>query len=176
MNKRAVKIIKFTLSHEGGYANNPSDKGGETYRGISRRYHPEWVGWKTIDQIKQHRKIKNNEIIEALELPVMSFYYYKFWILHRVDEITDLADLVFDMLVNHSIKNATKIIQRSLNELGAKLTVDGILGSKTIESLNTYLNNARNHIVNNRIEYYKSLDDFDIFGEVWLARARLYYG
>lgn len=38
-----------TSVFEGGYANNPNDKGGETYRGIARNHHPKWAGWKIID-------------------------------------------------------------------------------------------------------------------------------
>ena len=30
---------------EGGYVNDKDDAGGETYRGISRKYNPTWQGW-----------------------------------------------------------------------------------------------------------------------------------
>ena len=36
------KILTQTLQHEGGYNKDPHDPGGETYQGISRKYHPEW--------------------------------------------------------------------------------------------------------------------------------------
>ena len=38
---------------EGGYVNDPDDKGGETYKGISRKANPNWAGWISIDQIKK---------------------------------------------------------------------------------------------------------------------------
>lgn len=49
-------IAGDTLKHEGGYANHPADKGGETYRGITRKHNPEWSGWKYIDEVKRTGK------------------------------------------------------------------------------------------------------------------------
>ena len=39
---------------EGGYVNDKDDAGGETYRGISRKYNPTWQGWTMIDSYKKH--------------------------------------------------------------------------------------------------------------------------
>ncbi len=50
------QIIPTTLAHEGGYANHPSDKGGETYRGITRKHNPNWEGWAFIDEVKKTGK------------------------------------------------------------------------------------------------------------------------
>ena len=35
-------IISKTLETEGGYVNDPSDSGGETYCGIARNSNPNW--------------------------------------------------------------------------------------------------------------------------------------
>ena len=37
--------------HEGGYVNDPEDRGGETYMGISRRAHPSSNIWYHIDKV-----------------------------------------------------------------------------------------------------------------------------
>ena len=42
------KAYDKTMGHEGGYVHDPDDAGGETYKGISRRYHPGWEGWKVV--------------------------------------------------------------------------------------------------------------------------------
>jgi lysozyme family protein len=42
----------LTMGHEGIYSNNPKDRGGETYKGIARKFHPSWEGWKAIDRMK----------------------------------------------------------------------------------------------------------------------------
>ena len=39
---------------EGGYANHPNDRGGETLCGIARRCHPGLVLWKLVDAEKDH--------------------------------------------------------------------------------------------------------------------------
>ena len=44
--------IPKILKHEGGYVDNPNDIGKETYGGISRKYNPNWEGWKFIDDWK----------------------------------------------------------------------------------------------------------------------------
>ena len=46
------KALTETLRHEGGYVNDPKDPGGETYKGISRKNHPDWEGWNIIDEKK----------------------------------------------------------------------------------------------------------------------------
>ncbi|HBF18469.1 MAG TPA: hypothetical protein DDW81_00145 [Cryomorphaceae bacterium] len=43
---------RHTSNKEGGYVNDPSDYGRETYRGISRRWHPYWEGWKIVDEVR----------------------------------------------------------------------------------------------------------------------------
>src|SRR2546426_796362 len=53
------------LKVEGGYANDPRDPGGETYKGISRVFWPNWSGWPLIDAAKSapkfHERLSENE-------------------------------------------------------------------------------------------------------------------
>ena len=67
--------FNITLGYEGGYSNDPDDAGGETYKGISRRYHPGWKGWALIDELKSKgvfieeiRKIINVENMDDFDL------------------------------------------------------------------------------------------------------------
>ena len=53
--KAFAKIIKA----EGGYVNNPNDKGGETYMGITRKNHSKLKMWKLIDELKNILNIKD---------------------------------------------------------------------------------------------------------------------
>ena len=46
------KALEHTLKREGCYANHGKDRGKETYKGISRKYHPKWPGWELIDEAK----------------------------------------------------------------------------------------------------------------------------
>ncbi len=75
---------------EGGYADNPLDEGKETYKGISRRWHPTWEGWYIIDSVKNYigydgtdeAKRELNEQLEgnyALQQLVREFYKKNYW-------------------------------------------------------------------------------------------------
>jgi lysozyme family protein len=44
---------KLRQQNEGGYANNKADNGGETFRGIARKFWGSWKGWSIIDGIKK---------------------------------------------------------------------------------------------------------------------------
>lgn len=50
MNENFLKSYDILIKHEGGYVNDPDDKGGETYKGIARKFNPDWKGWKIIDK------------------------------------------------------------------------------------------------------------------------------
>ena len=53
---------------EGGYVNDPDDKGGETYKGISRKANPDWDGWISIDQIKKAHPTTFKNILKITKL------------------------------------------------------------------------------------------------------------
>ena len=64
LKKNMIKkeaIISKTLETEGGYVNDPSDSGGETYCGIARNSNPKWEGWKIVDA---HKPLKWNQKIQ----------------------------------------------------------------------------------------------------------------
>lgn len=123
---------KYIKPGEGGYSNHAADRGGETYRGVARRYHPNWPGWKIIDEIKTKRSIKTNEIIPAAELFAEEFYENMFdglgfnWI-----ESQKVADFLFDFFVNSGY-SAIKSVQKVLD-----LKVDGVMGPLTISAINS---------------------------------------
>lgn len=134
--------LRSTLAHEGYYANVAGDKGGETYRGIARNYHPDWKGWPIIDlyKIRIGRPLDRNEKVPGpqLEKLVEAFYYEKFWRRSWADRLRDgsLAHMLFDFFV-HSGGNAVKELQRVLNaHFGASLKVDGAMGPQTAQTAN----------------------------------------
>lgn len=112
------------IVNEGGYVLHTvkDDRGGATYAGIARNFHPSWQGWKFIDQ---------GETPPA-EL-VRQFYRSNFWAPLRLDEINEqeVAGNIFDFGVNAGLSTAAKLAQ-----LVAGTTPDGKIGSKTIAALN----------------------------------------
>ena len=69
-----------TMKFEGGYVNDPDDRGGETYRGISRKHHPDWPGWGILKKAEENRyNIERRISDDALQAAVREFYQAEFW-------------------------------------------------------------------------------------------------
>lgn len=122
------KAYKLTMKHEGGYANNPHDRGRETYKGIARKFWSVWIGWKLIDEAKKQpgfpKSLDENMLLQA---HVKSFYRNCFWKPFMADlQDQELANWLFDKGVNMGIPQAVKLLQRA-----AGVTDDGKYGPKT---------------------------------------------
>lgn len=138
-----LKAYKRTCGNEGGYANNPNDRGGETWKGIARRYHGDWPGWVIIDHVKtQCKTIKelNAKLFadQQLEQLVVSFYKYGFWDISQLDRFSSqhISENVFDASVNCGAAMGPHFLQETLNNLKAYgLTVDNVIGNKTFAAM-----------------------------------------
>jgi len=141
----------LTMAKEGGYVDDSDDLGGETYRGISRRYHPNWIGWEKIDfkkgEMDDDHFSKNLNPYSSLQDDVKEFYKEQFWNIFLGDEILSqgIADELFDIGVNmHPIKAVT-FLQEALNVMNRNgrlyldIVVDGVLGVDTLDTLVTYM-------------------------------------
>jgi lysozyme family protein len=85
------------LGHEGGYVNDPTDPGGETNWGISKRSYPD------VD-------IKNLTRDGA-----KAIYRRDFWDRLRADTLFDgVAYQLFDFAVNSGIETAVRYLQRAV--------------------------------------------------------------
>lgn len=109
---------------EGGYklTDIANDKGGQTYAGIARKFHPDWQGWKAVD-IGQ---IPSSDLVRG-------FYREKFWEVVRGDSIMrqDIAESLFSFAVNAGQGTAIKLAQ-----IVAGVTPDGAIGHKTLLAIN----------------------------------------
>jgi lysozyme family protein len=122
-----------TMKHEGGYAYDPHDYGGETYKGISRKNFRGWSGWADIDRLKRDKDFPACLDRNAdLQGKIREFYQRNFWT-PSLDVIKDqdLANWLFDKGVNMGIRQAVKLIQRALH-----VDVDGVIGPQTMAQLN----------------------------------------
>jgi len=140
-----------TMCCEGLYSNDPRDLGGETWRGISRKYWPNWGGWKIVDEVKQ--SVNASDLVKALradeELEDLVFLFYEteFWNNKYIGSIPDqeIADEVFDTAINQGSTIAIKYLQESLNMLNnnekhySDIDVDGQIGSATIKAYKAYM-------------------------------------
>ena len=121
------RAIAFTLRWEGGYVNNPADKGGPTNRGITQGT----LADAYASGIVRHCNIKALSKAEA-----MSIYHTKYWRPHDWGRYGEPVDMImFDMAVNHGMGNAARIAQRACVSCGAAVAVDGKWGPQTREAL-----------------------------------------
>ena len=168
------------IEAEGGYSNDPRDVGAETFYGISRRYHPEWPGWKIVDKMKEHAasmaKGKDIEKIftklllksDRLRKLAMDFYYNNYWVQFNGDALPYVIgeELLEQSVVLGSGKTGAKQLQRALNLLNRNgklfpdLAVDGIVGKATLRALNK-VNIRRLLVVLNGLEFCRFRDSME---------------
>lgn len=120
-----TKAYKKLEIAEGGYVNDPDDAGGETYKGVSRKANPYWVGWVILDDLKKHHPTTFKAIAKKtpqLEKAVQDLYKKNYWDCFGLDgfKSQEVAEQLFDMCVNAGKTAAIKLAQRA-----AGVIVDG---------------------------------------------------
>ena len=81
-----------------------------------------------------------------------------------------------DHYFNSGSRNTGKILQRALNDYGASLTVDGIPGKQTRQTLQAVLARSGEaefiaSLNEQRKAFYRSCKQFPVFGRGWLRRC-----
>ena len=126
--------FKIVLDFEGGYSNDPADKGGETNYGITA---------STLNSAKTKGWIPFNVTIQNIKIEHAKIIYKKgYWDAVQADSLPHPLDLImFDSAVNHGPNAAVKLLQKSLNALlpYTELAVDGIIGPLTLRAVNDYV-------------------------------------
>lgn len=125
-------IVNTTVKAEGGYVNDPSDKGGETNYGITLAT-ARANGYTGAMRDLPLQTAKDIYLNEYLIKPGFSTFP------------SSVAAELFDTGVNMGPATATKFLQRAINALqGSSLTVDGKMGPATRGAVVTYLNSRTN--------------------------------
>ena len=141
--ERFERIFDYLLRVEGGYSDDKNDKGGKTKYGITEEEARDF-GYKGNMQDLTKDFAKN-------------IYLKKYYLGNKLDKVVNdkVALSICDWAVN-SGRNGTKNAQIAINQLtNANLDVDGIIGNKTLEALNSV--------------------DSDKFLEVYHNLQRIYY-
>ena len=119
----ARQIIPFIRKWEGGYANDPSDKGGCTMMGVTIKVFQKWFGKeKTCEDLKN--------ISEDEWLAIFKKDYWNPWKADKIEN-QSIAQLCVDMGWGSGVKTAIKKVQECL---GCK--ADGVVGPITLGLLN----------------------------------------
>ena len=166
-----VRCLIFTMSAEGSYSYREADTGGMTYKGISRKWNPKWVGWVIVDKaLEKYPELKipykkppasihklNFElnVNEELEYLIYDFYYENYYKKVSADRIGGkLAVVLFDISVLQGLRRASKTLQKCLNiHFKTNLVVDAVIGSGTIKVLNEVIQDKGLEAVLDRLIY-----------------------
>jgi lysozyme family protein len=139
-----LTAFSITMANEGGYSNNPNDRGGETYAGIASNFWPKWQGWPIVHQIIAQKPASLNSALRAntqLQSFVQSFYKTNFWDVLSLDllNLQQSANQLFDTGVNMGSGVAAKFLQEAVNAVKPNtLIVDGQVGHQTIAAANSF--------------------------------------
>lgn len=171
---------RITERNEGGYANNPKDRGGETYKGVARRFHPNPDIWNYVDQIKSQvpqgpgyvsRLNKQLSQCQPLQVGIYRFYKYEFWDKNNLSLVSDqnVANRIYDMTVNAG-GNAIKLVRRVIGTReGTTLGPEHVRVINTIEG-GQLVGRLKDAMAN----YYKAIVDKNpsqgVFLVGWLSR------
>lgn len=139
MKENFEKSLLLTVSKEieGGFTNDPLDKGGPTNLGITMQTLSEYYEKYGYGDFDGDGDIDITDV-KLLDTPEEAAPIYKtiFWDRIRGDELPAGVDyFMFDSSVNHGPCNAGKFLQRAINKLKGNLVVDGSIGNLTLKSV-----------------------------------------
>ena len=112
------EALRFTLGEEGGYVDDPRDRGGATNQGVTQAVYDSWRGNHGL-ALQGVRLISKSEVSDL--------YRERFWDAGHCEVLPmSLAIAHFDWCVNHGPHGALLTLQQALG-----VTVDGLWGATT---------------------------------------------
>jgi lysozyme family protein len=153
-----TEIASAIVTREGGYVNDPDDPGGATNYGVTihtmRR-----LG---LD-LTNDGQVTEADVRVLTRAHAVSIFVEHYFSAPRIDRLpAPLQSTVFDMYVNAGA-NAVKILQRLLGDMRISVTVDGVIGPRTIAATKQAMQAAPDHLVDAygiaRRSYYYDLAD-----------------
>lgn len=141
----ASKLKPFILKWEGGFVNDPLDKGGATNKGVTLKTFKQFFGQdKTVDDLK---KITDDQWLKIFKAG--------YWNPFKADEIWNqsIANICVDWAYNSGAATAIRKVQEVL---GVK--VDGQFGPKSLQTLNSKVpQKLFNDIKQKRIDFVNNI-------------------
>lgn len=141
------------LGHEGGYSDHPSDPGGETMWGVTKRV-----------------AMANGYTGRMRELPAdlaKSIYRKSYWDAVRADDLPPaLRYAVFDAAVNSGVGQSAKWLQAAVGAVP-----DGVIGPMTITMARSMpADFVLRRMLGARLRFMASLSNWPAFSRGWARR------
>lgn len=128
ISENFLYCLEHVLKREGGFVNNPKDRGGPTKFGITRETLSNFRGVSCTDK----------DIFNLGRSEASKIYELFFWSDIDLDKIKSrkIALIIFDQAVNRGAVPVIKMLQEVLNSnFDERLWEDGKLGPKTLMAI-----------------------------------------
>lgn len=146
-------LFNRLMKHEGGYINHPSDPGGETMWGVTKR----------VAQAHGYYGLMRR-LPKSLAKEITEKSYYKAVKGDQLDRL--IAWQLTDAAYNHGNRQAVKFLQRAV---GA--SADGLIGPRTLAAVAAMDKNDVVLLFNaERLEFFTNLRIWQTFGKGWARR------
>ena len=158
MNINFEKSLALILKSEGGFSNHPSDPGGMTNLGVTKRVWEEWVGHEVTEQTMR-------DLTPAIVGPM---YKAKYWDKVCGDDLPSGVDyVVFDAAINSGPGRAIKWLQACV-----KVDVDGKIGPNTLNAVTAFSDvDLISDYNKRRLSFLLDLPTWEVFGKGWTNRV-----
>ena len=142
MQENYDKCLETILHHEGGYVNHPSDPGGETNMGVTKKVYVAFGGTKDMKDLEFN--------------DVAPIYRKNYWDRLKCDNVPVGLDLcLFDFGVNAGTGRSAKFLQRMIGT-----TADGGIGPNTLKKLADYIDtHGLEETIKELLESYRGLSE-----------------
>lgn len=140
------------IGHEGGYANHPSDPGGETMWGVTARV-------ARANGYQGDMRALPRDLAKAI-------YRKVYWLAVKADQLPERVRFdVFDAAVNSGTTQAAKWLQRAVG-----VTDDGSIGPATLTAANATDAMLAARFNGQRLQFMTDLPTWGSFGKGWARR------
>lgn len=137
-------LIEGVVDREGGFVDDPVDRGGATKFGITQ---------KTL-QSARGGKVSKEDVKGLTKAEAGDIYREEFYIKPKIDQLPDsIKEQVFDFAVNSGPGNAIKAIQKL-----AGVKADGVIGPQTIKAVEEV---RPSDILTARLEFFARIVERD---------------
>ncbi len=157
---RFARCLELVLQREGGFAEDPEDRGGPSMFGITEAMLAEWRG----------RAVRPDEVAALTEAEAREICRARFWNTLRCDDLPAGVDL---LVLDTGMKAGPGIAARLLQRV-AGAREDGAIGPVTLAALRLLDPVAAiDRLAALRAEHGRGLPGFARFGQGWLNRMEI---
>lgn len=159
-----TKALSLTLGLEGGFVDDPADRGGATNHGITQA---------TYDNYRASLGISLQPVTNITDDEVERIYHDNYWMPGKCDALPEPIDAVhFDSCVNLGVSRAARLLQSAVG-----VAADGVIGPQTLAAVAAGdPGELASALCDKRAEFYQQIvqarPDQSRFLKGWLNRVQ----